>query len=220
LQCGFDDVLGTNMKLVVAYGGGVNSTAMLIEFYNQNITPDLILFADTGGERPDVYAAVARVSDWCAAVGFPRIVTVHEPGPTLEEDCLTRNALPALAYGFKSCSDRWKRRPQERYLKTWLSKGERYRKAIGFDIGERRRSRESDDPRCENWFPLIEWELWREDCERICQDAQLPVAKSSCFFCPSMKRQEVIQLSKCQLNIPKLPPTVSQSGHFNISLCI
>ena len=35
--------------LVVAYGLGVDSTAMLIEFVNRGIKPDLILFADTVG---------------------------------------------------------------------------------------------------------------------------------------------------------------------------
>ena len=39
--------------LVVAYGLGVNSTAMLGEFANRGVRPDLILFADTGGEKPE-----------------------------------------------------------------------------------------------------------------------------------------------------------------------
>jgi 3'-phosphoadenosine 5'-phosphosulfate sulfotransferase (PAPS reductase)/FAD synthetase len=42
--------------LVVAYGLGVNSTALLVEFVKQGIRPDLILFADTGGEKPETYA--------------------------------------------------------------------------------------------------------------------------------------------------------------------
>ena len=41
--------------LVVAYGLGVDSTAMLVEFAHRGIRPDLILFADTGGEKPETY---------------------------------------------------------------------------------------------------------------------------------------------------------------------
>ena len=41
--------------LVVAYGLGVNSTALLVEFVKRDIRPDLILFADTGGEKPETY---------------------------------------------------------------------------------------------------------------------------------------------------------------------
>ena len=45
--------------LVVAYGLGVDSTAMLIEFADRAIRPDLILFADTGGEKPETYQYLA-----------------------------------------------------------------------------------------------------------------------------------------------------------------
>jgi len=37
--------------LAVAYGLGVDSTAMLVEFAHRGIRPDLILFADTGNRR-------------------------------------------------------------------------------------------------------------------------------------------------------------------------
>ena len=42
-------------SLVVAYGLGMDSTAMLIEFPPRGIRPDLILFADTGCEKPETY---------------------------------------------------------------------------------------------------------------------------------------------------------------------
>jgi hypothetical protein len=38
--------------LVVAYGLGVDSIAMLIEFARRGIRPDLVLVADTGGGQP------------------------------------------------------------------------------------------------------------------------------------------------------------------------
>jgi hypothetical protein len=86
---------------VVSYGAGTNSTAMLVGLHERGERPDLILFADTGGERPETYRHRGAVSDWCESVGFPRIVTVAE-GQDLETDCLTRGALPGIAYGF-SC---------------------------------------------------------------------------------------------------------------------
>lgn len=184
-------------RLVVAFGGGVNSTAMLVEMKKRAIIPDLILFADTGGERPDTYRTVWLVSEWCKLNGLPPILTVRNPGPTLEEDCLTRKALPSIAYGFKSCSDRWKQRPQNHYIKRiWPHGLKPYTKAIGFDAGEWVRMRDADDPNCTNWYPLVDWKLHREECEAICVQAGLPVAKSSCFFCPSMRKPEVLALAK------------------------
>ena len=182
--------------LVVAYGGGVNSTAMLVEFHRRGIKPDLILFADTGGERPETYETVRKVSQWCVDGGFDPIVTVTNTGASLEQDCLTRKALPSIAYGFKTCSDRWKHRPQQKYLNKWLAGREQFTKALGFDAGESRRAKVSPDEGCTNWFPLIEWNLHRDDCEAICKSEGLPTAKSSCFFCPSMKKWEIIELAK------------------------
>lgn len=47
--------------LVVSYGAGVDSTALLVEFVRRQIRPDYILFADTGGEpRPGSITAFIR----------------------------------------------------------------------------------------------------------------------------------------------------------------
>lgn len=169
---------------------------MLVEMHRREIKPDLILFADTGGERPETYSTVLKVSDWLEERGIPRIITVKEPCGPLESDCLRRGRLPSIAFGFKSCSDRWKRRPCDRYLKAWIHKDEVLTKAVGFDAGEERRMKKSDDPRWENWYPLIEWGIWREDCVEICKSEGLPVSKSSCFFCPSMKKPEILELKR------------------------
>jgi len=183
-------------RLVVAYGGGVNSTAMLVEMHKRGIMPGVILFSDTGGERPETYAAVQTVSDWCVAHGMPAIaICKHHGGreigdESLEAECLRSKRLPSIAYGFKSCSEKWKQRPFEAWLKA--SGVTEYRKAIGFDAGEERRAASNDD----HWYPLIEWNLWREDCETICRSEGLPTAKSSCFFCPSMKKHEIFALKK------------------------
>src|SRR4051794_28896554 len=93
--------------LVVAYGLGVDSTAMLIEFASRGIRPDLILFADTGGEKPETYEYLPVMQRYLAGVGFPAVVTVrYEPTraayDTLEGQCLHTGTLPSLAYGGKS----------------------------------------------------------------------------------------------------------------------
>src|SRR5438874_11115667 len=93
--------------LVVAYGLGVDSTAMLVEFSFRGIRPDLILFADTGGEKPETYAYLPVIQSYLASLGFPPIVTVrYQPRwaayDTLEVQCLHTGTLPSLAYGGKS----------------------------------------------------------------------------------------------------------------------
>lgn len=66
-----------NSPIIVSYGGGTNSTAMLIAMVLKGIKPDLILFADTGGELPETYQWVNTFSDWLEAQGFPSVTKVQ-----------------------------------------------------------------------------------------------------------------------------------------------
>ena len=100
--------------LLVCYGGGTDSTAELVEMSNRGVRPDLILFADTGGERPETYFYITMFSLWLAGHNMPPI-TVVKGSKTLEDDCLARKALPSLAYGFKTCSQRFKAQPQDKF---------------------------------------------------------------------------------------------------------
>ena len=93
--------------LVVAYGLGVDSTAMLVEFARRGVRPDLILFADTGGEKPETYAYLDVIHPYLRQVGFPEVVVVRYRAKwaaydTLEGQCLHTGTLPSLAYGGKS----------------------------------------------------------------------------------------------------------------------
>lgn len=137
--------------LVVAYGLGVNSTAMLVEFANRGITPDLILFADTSGEKPETYAYLPVIQQYLKEVRFPEVITVrYEPKwaayNTLEGQCLHTGTLPSLAYGGKSCSLKYKRAPQDKFILSrfppneTIASGRRVVRAIGFDAGEKRRT--------------------------------------------------------------------------------
>ena len=64
-----------NAGVVVCYGGGVDSTAMLIAMRDAGIRPDLITFADTGAEKPETYEQVEKMNVWLLAQGFPTVTT-------------------------------------------------------------------------------------------------------------------------------------------------
>ena len=206
-----DEIPG-RAPLIVAYGMGVDSTALLIGLEARGQRPDLILFADTGSERDETYAYEPVMQTWLKEVGFPPITRVQyqaknfknwPPYHSLGENCLTNATLPSLAFGFKSCSMKWKIAPQDKYVKAWLPAvrawecGLQLRKMIGYDASPKDRRRyshaqglEDDDYAYE--YPLIEWGWDREDCKRIIADAGLPVPpKSACTFCPSVKPHEV-----------------------------
>ena len=135
---------------VVSFGGGTNSTAMIIGMYLHKIPIDLILFADTGGEQPHTYVYLEIMDRWLKSHDMPPITRVwyqEKSGQrlTLEQECLRSGTLPSIAYGRKSCSLKHKVAPQERFcnqyqpcLDTW-TRGEKVVKFIGYDAGEERR---------------------------------------------------------------------------------
>jgi 3'-phosphoadenosine 5'-phosphosulfate sulfotransferase (PAPS reductase)/FAD synthetase len=113
-----------NKPHIVAFGGGVDSTAMILGLYESNRPIDLILFADTGGERPETYAHIENFSKWLANKGLPEITIVRKVRKdgsleTLEQECHRRKNLPSIAYGFKSCSQKHKIAPQDKFLNHW-----------------------------------------------------------------------------------------------------
>jgi 3'-phosphoadenosine 5'-phosphosulfate sulfotransferase (PAPS reductase)/FAD synthetase len=57
---------------IVSFGGGTNSTAMIIGMYLHKIPIDLILFADTGGEQPHTYEFIETFNSWLERHGLPQ----------------------------------------------------------------------------------------------------------------------------------------------------
>ena len=70
-----------DQPIVVAYGMGVDSTAMLVGLHQRGIRPDLILFADTGGEKPDTYLYAPIIRQWLRDVDFPQFEVVRYKPP-------------------------------------------------------------------------------------------------------------------------------------------
>lgn len=188
------------MATIVSYGGGVNSTAMLILMKRAKAIPDAILFADTGGERKETYEYIKNFSEWLQSYGFPEIITVKyktKDGEdlTLEQDVLNNNTLPSIAFGWKSCSEKFKIRPQLKFINEYFPDRD-IQHWIGFDSSEHRRMIENPIKNHYNHYPLIAGGIDRDGCKKlILSEGLLLPPKSSCFFCPNMRKPEILSLS-------------------------
>jgi hypothetical protein len=195
----------------IAYGLGVDSSAMIVGFVKKKRAPGAILFADVGDEKPETYAYYRVMSAFLEKHHFPPITVVryrpvHATYNTLSENCLQNGTLPSLAFGRKSCSLKFKVRPQNLWCDQWSPairawrRGDKVIKFIGYDAGPKDSRRghdmtEDDDYQYE--YPLREWGWDREKCMDVIDSAGLPVPmKSACWHCPASKPNEVAWLAK------------------------
>ena len=200
--------------VVLCYGAGVDSTALLIELVARGTPPDLVTTADPGAEKPATYAYLTMMREWMARRGIRhetvRYVTKRfknwPPYQGLAESLLTNGCLPSIAFGRHSCSLKYKAGPQEAFIKTWApaqrawTAGLKVQRLIGYDASPRDSQRYAhasglDDPLFENLYPLREWGWNRDRCIQRIVDEGLPVPpKSSCVFCLAMKPEELRQV--------------------------
>lgn len=224
-------------RVVVCLGGGVDSTAMLIALARQGIRPDAITFADVGGEKPETLEYVRYMEDWLAKVGFPSVTwckkitlpsTVYSD---LEGNCVSNETLPSLAFGMKSCSIKWKQKPQDYAIKgckrgpmkcephpIWnesIETGRKIIKLIGYDAGKadlrRSKNLKTEDKEFMYLYPLQQLGWTRKDCIRAIAEEGLEIPiKSACFFCPASKTWELYWLAG------KHPELFEKSLHMEI----
>lgn len=190
-----------SVLLAISYGMGTNSTAMLCGLYERGIKPDLILSADTGAEMPHSYRMLAVMQDKVREWWGMQIVVVKKlyagNFEGLEGECMRGHKLPALAYGSRACSVKYKQQPQNQIIRRMMKERgiKMARRAIGFGADEAHRVKPSPQKWAVNWYPLVDWQWRREECvTAICRHGLPQPGKSSCYFCPAMKRSEVVRL--------------------------
>lgn len=211
LNC-FDELHENTVELHVGSAGmGVNTVAYIIECTKAGIIFHNILFADPGKENPLTYAYIPILNKWLSNHGQPEITIVRNVNKDgifvgLYQDCLNQKMLPSIAYGFKSCSQKWKKAPQDKFLNNWLpakkvwENGGVVLKYLGYDADESHRTNKIyDDKKYKYVYKLVELDMGRFECVQVIIDAGLPLPpKSSCTFCPSMKPWEIIELYESQ----------------------
>lgn len=136
--------------VIVAWGAGVDSTAMIIEMATRRDRIDMVLIADMP-ERPQTRSFIPIFRDWMDAHGIPNDVVRFQPKrfkhwppyADLLENCLTNGTLPSIAFGQGRCSLKWKVAPQDAWTKAWplaqlaWERGQKVVRLIGFDCGPR-----------------------------------------------------------------------------------
>ena len=99
VEIGLELKAETKPPVIISYGMGLDSTAMLIEMHNRGwAAPDAIVFSDTGGEKPETYAYLDIINGWLRSVGWPEVTVVRyvptrAPSTNLEGKCEANETL-------------------------------------------------------------------------------------------------------------------------------
>ncbi len=210
--------------LAACYGAGVDSTAMLVALKLAGLRPDIITFADLNEEKQETLDHLDRMNHVLADWAWPGITVCRKetlPGTGYSDlygNCMVNQTLPSLAFGMKSCSIKWKQKPQDQFIKgvksgpnacaphpIWIEarrRGARIVKLIGYDCGraDLRRSRNlpAADADFDFSYPLqiLGWD--RAACIHAISEtlgAEMVPIKSACFFCPASKIWELYWLA-------------------------
>ena len=193
---------------VISYGGGVQSTAMLVLAATGRLGYDIdaALFANVGddSEHPKTLQYVRNIAmPWAQDKGVPvhELHRVMRDGTTrtlmedLHMDSRTINIPVRMdngAPGNRNCTATFKIKVVGKWLKTnGATEDSPATVCIGISTDQIQRvSNKRAMPYERPVYPLIDLSLDRSACQEIISDAGLPVPpKSSCFFCPFHRPQ-------------------------------
>ena len=178
------------MATVISYGGGVQSTALVVLAVLEGWDVDEIVHVDlVDAESPATREYVVRFREWLRRE-YGRDVTVIERN--MYWDMLDNPAFtPVPWHGRRErfmlkrqCTREYKVAPLAGYLYDRYPAG-RIGLMLGISVDEYHRMRDSSAARIEHVYPLVDRRLTRWQCRDIIERAGLVVPwKSSCWFCP------------------------------------
>ena len=190
------------MRTVISYGGGVQSTALVVLAMQRGWQIDEIVHVDLlDAESP----ATREYVDYFAR----RLQTAYGRGITILQrdlygDMLARPAFTPAPWRARDgsfmlkrqCTRQYKVEPIRRYLYDKYAR-EKIQLMLGISVDEFHRMRDSGSARIENVYPLVDERLTRNDCRAILERAGLATPpKSSCWFCPYRSVRSQAELLK------------------------
>lgn len=186
-------------KHIVSFSGGKDSSAMLLHMIEMGMPIDLVLFADTGKEFPQLYAYVERMKKYVTSLGI-EFKTV-KPEKTWDDwffGKVTRGKMEGKQRGwplmFFHCY--WSREAKFKTMDPICLGNYRY---IGFGSDEKKRVK-SGRLKEGYRFPLDDWGWTEKDALDYlikigwAEQYHLDFNRTGCFLCPKQGEESLAKL--------------------------
>jgi len=173
------------MKKYLAFGAGINSTALMLLLINEGIEFESV-FVNHGTDLPETYEYIEYLKN----KGYH--ITIIKPNfqgfSNLYEYCKNKKFFPS--YNLRWCSYRFKLQPFWNYI----SKPSIV--YIGISYEERKRiskTKKLSRPKGIKYnYPLIDSKITRTDCIKIIKEHGLKIPiKSGCWICPFQTKSQL-----------------------------
>lgn len=184
------------IKHVVSFSGGKDSTAMLLMMIERGMQIDDIVFCDTGLEFPQMYDHIRAVEKYIG-----RKITVVKSDKSYEyflaEHVLTKGKRKGTkGYGYPSIHVRWctsylKTSVIKKYLKRYEKNDFEAKQYLGIAADEKKRCKE-------HVYPLVEWGITEAQALEYCYSKGFNwgglydnFKRVSCYCCPLKPLKEL-----------------------------
>ncbi len=196
-----------DIKHIVNFSGGKDSTAMLIRMLEENMQVDEIIFCKVmatqsiGAELPEMYEYINRIDNYIQGKYNKKITVITQ------EKCFedyfytkkTRGKRKGQIYGFPAILSSWcNTRLKVNILKKYLNTKGNYISYIGIAADEPKRLKRLKENECSM---LEKWNMTEKDCLEFLKERNLdnPLYKNhkrlGCWFCPkqNIKTLEILK---------------------------
>lgn len=212
-----------SIKNIVSYGGGTQSTALIIMALegDYNLTrPDFAVYSDTGAEPEFVNEYIRYFIAYVKEkYDFDIFTTMHKQGlvehlksgkkQDRNGEFYTSSVPPLFTLNEKGekgmlmrqCTYDFKTNPCNKLINSKLQRGEHYNLWKGISFDERSRAKISTDKKKTFIYPLVDNYINRVDSINYLKSKGVrPAQRSSCFFCPFHSDRYWIWLRKYHLS--------------------
>lgn len=198
-------------KYIVSYGGGVNSTALVVFLVKNNFPLDYVVFSDTGDEMPETYEYLDVIKKYLKRHNIPFEIVQNRKKVSLSDRCLTRKVIPSQVWRW--CTRDFKVLPIHAFYRKLGSHVYQY---MGIDYGEVHRMKPAKVDYVTNLYPLIDYKINREECVKLIKSARLSIpVKSGCYFCPYNNMARWAEIHEKHPDLFKYSMKIEEEGkHF------